>query len=69
MENYWENPPFSPSLRVEHIARGTFLHHSLYIQNILKDFLINAAHLLSSLMVERSLDLKKDDFRPCDKGK
>ena len=30
---------------------------------------MDAAHPLSSPMVVRSLELKKDDFRPCDKGK
>ena len=29
---------------------------------------MNKAHLLTSLMVVRSLDVKKDPFHPCEKG-
>ena len=29
---------------------------------------MNKAHLLTSPMVIRSLDVKKDPFRPCEKG-
>ena len=29
---------------------------------------MNEAHHLTSLMVVRSLDVKKDSFRPCEKG-
>ena len=41
---------------------------SLYEEKKLKRFYMNEAHPLTSLMVVRSLDVKKDPFRPCEKG-
>ena len=37
-------------------------------RKILKHFSMDAIHLLSSLMMVRSLDLKNDEFRPCNEG-
>ena len=55
-------------LHVEHLARNIFVHYSFYTQKLLKCFSIYVAHSLSSPMVVRSLDIKKDEFRPCDEG-
>lgn len=40
----------------------------MYTQKILKCLSIDAANLLSSLMVVQSLDLQKDEFRSCNEG-
>ena len=55
-------------LQIEHVAGSIFLHQSLYTRKLLKRFSMDAAHPLSSPIVVRSLDLKKDEFRPCDEG-
>jgi hypothetical protein len=36
----------------------------MYIEKVMKHFYIDNAHPLSTLMVVRSLDAKKDPFRP-----
>ena len=41
---------------------------STYIKKILKRFNMDKAHPLSSPMVVRSLDVKNDPFRPCEKS-
>ncbi|RVW14192.1 Copia protein [Vitis vinifera] len=43
------------------------VHQSTYIKKVLKRFYMDKAHPLSSPMVDRSLDVKKDPFRPCEK--
>ena len=55
-------------LQIEHFSNGVLVHQSTYIKKILKRFNMDKAHPLSSLMVVRSLDVKKDQFRPCEKG-
>ena len=44
------------------------MHQSTYIKKVLKRFYMDKAHPLSSLMIVRSLDVKKDSFRPCKKN-
>ena len=44
------------------------VHQSTYIKKFLKRFNMDKAHPLSSPMVVRSVDVKKDPFRHCEKG-
>ena len=55
---------FSLGLQIEHISNGILIHQSAYTEKVLKHFHIDKAHLLSSPMVVRSLDVKNDHFRP-----
>ena len=55
---------FCLGLQIEHLAKGIFVHQSTYIEKVLKRFNMDKSHLISSLMVVRSLDVKKDPFRP-----
>ena len=55
-------------LQIEHFPTGILVHQSAYTKKILKRFYMNEAHPLTSPMVVRSLDVKKDPFRPCEKG-
>ena len=59
---------FCIGLQIEHFLNEVLVHQSTYIKKILKRFNMDKTHLLSSLMVVRSLDVKKDPFRPCEKG-
>ena len=47
---------------------GVLVHQSTYIKKILNHFNMDKTHLLSYPMVVHSLDVKKDLFRPCEKG-
>jgi Reverse transcriptase (RNA-dependent DNA polymerase) len=51
-------------LQIEYFHNGIFVHQSNYIQKILKRFNMDKAHPLSTPMVIRSLDMKKDPYRP-----
>jgi Reverse transcriptase (RNA-dependent DNA polymerase) len=51
-------------LQIEHLHNGIFVHQSNYIQKMLKRFNMDKAHPLSTQMVVRSLDVKKDYYRP-----
>jgi hypothetical protein len=51
-------------LQIEHFHNGIFVHQSNYIQKMLKRFNMDKAHPLSTPMVVRSLDVKKDPYRP-----
>ena len=59
---------FCIGLQIEHFPNGVLVHQSTYIKKILKRFNMDKTHPLSSPMVVRSLDVKKDPFRPCTKG-
>ena len=50
-------------LQIEHKSNGILIHQSTYIEKVLKRFK-DKSHPLSSPMVVRSLDAKKDHFRP-----
>jgi Reverse transcriptase (RNA-dependent DNA polymerase) len=50
-------------LQIEHFHNGIFVHQSNYIQKMLKRFNMDKAHPLSTSMVVRSLDVKKDSYR------
>ena len=59
---------FCIGLQIEYFPNGVLVHQSTHIKKILKRFNMDKAHPLSSPMVVRSLDVKKDSFRPCKKG-
>ena len=50
---------FCLGLQIEHFSNGVLVHQSTYIKKVLKRFYMDKAHPLSSLMVVRSLDVKK----------
>ena len=58
---------FCLGLQIEHFPNGVLVHQSTYIKKVLKRFYMDKAHPLSSPMVVRSLDVKNDSFRPCEK--
>jgi hypothetical protein len=51
-------------LQIKHFHNGIFVHQSNYIQKMLKRFNMDKVHPLSTLMVVRSLDVKKHRYRP-----
>ena len=51
-------------LKIEHKSNGILIHQSTYVEMVLKQFNMDKAHALSSPMIVRSLDAKKDHFRP-----
>jgi hypothetical protein len=55
---------FCLGLQIEHISSGIIVHQSTYTEKVLKHFHMDKAHPLSSPMVVRSLNVKKDVFRP-----
>ena len=59
---------FCLRLQIEHFPTGILVHQSAYTKKILKRFYMNEAHSLTSPMVVRLLDVKNDQFRPCEKG-
>ena len=54
-------------LQIEHFPTGILVNQSAYTKKILKRFYMNEAYPLTSPMVVRSLDVKKDQFRPYEK--
>ena len=50
--------------QVEHLASGSFVHQSSYIEKNLKQFYRDKFYPLSSLMVVHSLHIKRDPFHP-----
>jgi len=59
---------FCLDLNIEHFREGIFLYQKTYTKRILKRFYMDKAHPLTSPMVVRSLDVKKDHFRPPEEG-
>jgi hypothetical protein len=59
---------FCLDLQIKHLPNGILVHQSTYTEKVLKHFHINKAHPLSTSMVVRSLDVKKDHFRPQEVG-
>ena len=55
---------FCLGLQIEHISNEILIHQSAYTEKVLKHFHMDKAHPLSSPMVVRSLDVKKDLFHP-----
>jgi hypothetical protein len=59
---------FCFGLQIEYFPNGILVHQSTYTEKVLKHFYMEKAHPLSTLMVVRSLDVKKDHFRPQEDG-
>ena len=59
---------FCLDLHIKHFREGIFLHQKMYTKRILKHFYMDKAHQLTSWMVVRSLDVKKDHFRLPEEG-
>jgi len=59
---------FCLGLQLEHLPTGIFVHQAAYIQKILEKFNMNKSYPSKTHMVVRSLDMKKDQFRPRDDG-
>ena len=55
---------FCLGLQIEHLSDGIFVHQSTYTKKILNRFYMDKAHPLSTPMIVRSLDVKKDPFQP-----
>ena len=53
---------FCLDLKIEHLSNGIFVHQSAYPTKVMKYFYIDKAYSLSTPMVGRSLDIKKDLF-------
>ena len=51
-------------LQIKHKSNGILIHQSTDVKKVLKQFNMDKAHPLSSPMIVRSLDAKKDPFRP-----
>ena len=62
-------PKFCLGLQIKYVPTGVLVHQSAYTKKILKRFYMDKAHPLSSPIIVRSLDVKKDLFRPCEKDK
>ncbi|GJY38322.1 retrovirus-related pol polyprotein from transposon TNT 1-94 [Tanacetum coccineum] len=57
---------FCLGLQIEHLKDGILVHQEAYIEKLLKRFYMDKSHSLSTPMVVRTLDVKKDPFRPRD---
>ena len=55
---------FCLGLQIEHLKNGIFMHQGTYLSKVFKRFYMDKSHPLSTPMVVRSLDTKKDPFRP-----
>ena len=50
-------------LQIEHKSNGILIHQSTYVEMVLKQFNMDKTHPLSSPMIVRSFNAKKDHFR------
>ena len=57
---------FCLGIELEHRSTGILIHHSAYVQKMLRRFNVDKMHPVSTPMIGRSLDIKKDPFRPRD---
>ncbi|GKF32193.1 hypothetical protein Tco_0101991, partial [Tanacetum coccineum] len=57
---------FCLGLQIEHLKDGILVHQEAYIEKLLKRFYMDKSHSLNTPMVVRTLDVKKDPFRPRD---
>ena len=55
---------FCLGFQIEYLPNGILIHQSTYIEKVPKHFHLDKAHPLSTPMVFRSLDVKKDHFHP-----
>jgi hypothetical protein len=60
---------FYLSLQIKHLVNRILIHQSTYTEKVLKIFYMDIAHSLSTSMVVRSLDVKKNSFRPREDNK
>ena len=51
-------------LQIDHKSNGILIHQSTYVEKVLNQFNMDKAHPLSSPMIVRSLDSKKDHIHP-----
>lgn len=51
------------SLQIGHLANGVFIHQFVYTEKVLKQFYMNKAYPLSTLMIVLSLEVSKDPFQ------
>ena len=65
---YLGKAKFYLGLQIEYFLTVVLVHQSTYTKKILKRFFMDKAHLISSLGVVNSLDVKDDPFRHSDKG-
>ena len=65
---YLGKAKFYLGLQIEYFLTVVLVHQSTYTKKILKRFFMDKAHLISSLVVVNSLDVKDDPFRHYDKG-
>lgn len=49
-------------LQIKYLTNGIFIHPSAYTVKVLKIFYMNEAHSLSTLIIVRSLDVKRIHF-------
>ncbi|XP_059627997.1 secreted RxLR effector protein 161-like [Cornus florida] len=59
---------FCLDLQIKHLPSGILIYQSTYTEKVLKRFYMDEAHPLSSPMIVRSLDVKKDHFHPLEEG-
>ena len=59
---------FCLCFELEHRDSGILIHQSTYTQKMLMHFNMDKVYHVSTLMIGRNLDLKKDIFRPRDDG-
>lgn len=59
---------FCLGLQIEYLNGGILVHQEAYTTRVLKRFYMDKSHPLSTPMVVRSLDVKKDLFRPEEEG-
>jgi len=64
-----EKTKFCLDLHIEYLSNEKFIHQSMYTENILKHFYMDNAHPLSTSMIVRSLDAKKDSFQSLEENK
>jgi hypothetical protein len=57
-----EKTKFYLGLQIEHFPNGILVHQSTYTEKVLKHFYMEKAHPLSTPIVVRSLNVKKDHF-------
>ena len=59
---------FCLGLQIERNSKGMLVHQSNYTEKVLKRFGIDKVHSLSTPMVVRSLDIKKDPYYPIEEN-
>jgi hypothetical protein len=55
---------FCLGLQIEHFHFGIFIYQAAYVQNVLEKFNMDKSYPTKTPIVVRSIDIKKDPFRP-----